>query len=233
MMETIVLNKEAGEFKTIKKEWQDKAAKTTIETLSDFLKELTEHYQHDYGTICHATAIAAIAAANAVNHSSQGGISGFQAGCIMWGFITRWNHSDNKTGMKLVDYDNFLYPQYEDEFDKTLDVDAWERIQKEATALIDEADRKHIRYLAATEQYNKDLTNFVAKYPDYYEKKEHYDPLGLGTGDQWDAEAKKKESGFEFAPKEPYEPINEASPVYRHWQSIKNGIVPFGYNLTA
>jgi len=231
MSNKIALKEGTEEFLAIKKGWQKKAGEATIKSLPGFLTELTEKYQHDYGTICHAVAIAAQAAAKAMDHGPQGGITGFQAGCIMWQFIREWNCSDNKTGMKLVDYDNFLYPQYADKFDKTLSSDIWKSIQKEATVQVKNADEKYADYLKETEQYKKDIAVFVGEYPDYYENKEHYDPLGIGTGEQWEAEAKKKESGFEFAPQEPYCPVDSNSAVYIHWLSIINGKVPFGYTI--
>ena len=35
----------------------------------------------DYGTVCHAIALSAVA------RTAQGGITGFQAGAVMWEFI--------------------------------------------------------------------------------------------------------------------------------------------------
>ncbi len=140
MTSTISLAEGSEEFKVIKKEWEKKACEVTIDTLPEFLKELSEKYSHDYGTICHAVAIAAIAAAEAMNKSDQGGITGFQAGAVMWEFVRSWNNSGNKTGLRLMDYDNFLYPQYSDHFEKTLPPSAWESIQGEAAKNIKEAD---------------------------------------------------------------------------------------------
>lgn len=232
MKKSIALIEGTDDFNDIKAEWLDRASKATIETLPNFLKEITENYQHDYGTICHAMAIAAIASARAINASPQGGITGFQAGAIMWEFIREWNYSGNKTGLKLVDYDNLLYPQYEDEFEKAISSGVWENLQKEAKANIREANTKYATYLVAKEEYRKEIASFVEKYSDYYENREHYDKLGIGTGDQWEAEEKKMASGFEFAPQEPYEPINNGSNVYQHWQSIVDGVAPFGFKIS-
>lgn len=223
------LNESNPEFKAIKEEWLKKAKAMTIDGLPAFLKELTENYSHDYGTICHAVAVSAIAAACAVDHSPQGGITGFQAGCIMWEFIRNWNYSSNKTGLRIIDYDNFLYPQYEDKYQKTISKGTWKAIQQEAKTHIDKANREYADYLKACEQYKKDIAAFVTKYPDYYERRKYYDPLGMGNGEQWKAEEEKKASGFEFAPQEPYCPVNSDSPVYQHWLSIVNSNIPFGY----
>jgi len=185
MTNAIALDEGSEEFKKIKADWEKKAREVTIDTLPGFLKELSEQYSHDYGTICHAVATAAIAAAWAMDKSEQGGITGFQAGAIMWEFVRSWNHSSNKTGLKLVDYDNLLFPQYGDKFEKTISPYVWENLQKEAAKNIEEADAKHAKYIDDMEQYKKDIAAFVEKYPDYYENREHYDPLGIGTGDQW------------------------------------------------
>ena len=231
MKEKIRLDESSEEFKALKDEWMKKAKTATIETLPAFLEELTQKYSHDYGTICHAVSMASIAAAWAVAHSPQGGITGFQAGYIMWQFIKDWNYSSNKTGLRLIDYDNFLYPQYEDKYQKTLSPQIWQGIQQEAQAKMDKADADYAKYLLDLEQYKIDIAKYVEKYPDYYDNKEHYDPLGIGNGDQWDAEEKKKADGFEFAPQPPYDSVNENSPVYRHWVSIVQGEIPFGYSI--
>ena len=216
----------------IQKQWFKEAKGMTMDTLPGFLKKLTQDYQHDYGTICHAITAGAVATAWAMDRCPNGGITGFQAGCVMWGMIRQWNYSHNKTGLRLIDYDNFLYPQYENEYEKTLSPDTWAAIQKEAKANLKEADYKYEEYLWALEQYQIDIEDFVDRHPDYYERREYYDPLGMGTGEQWDAEEKKKASGFEFAPQEPYEPVRSDGAVYRHWKSIVAGTVPFGYTIS-
>ncbi len=232
MTNAIALDESSEEFKTIKQNWDKKSKAATLETLPDFLKELSERYNHDYGTICHAVAIGATAAAWAMNKSDQGGITGFQAGAIMWEFIRNWNYSSNKTGLKIVDYDNFLYPQYQDQFEKTLSASTWESIKEEAVKNIYEADNEYSKYLKNLNQYKIDIALFVEKYPDYTDNKKHYDHLGCGTSDEWDAEIKKKEDGFEFAPEKPFCPVNDTSPSYKHWVSIVDGVVPFGYVVT-
>jgi len=124
----------------IHKAWYETANEMTMEKLPDFLKELTEEYHHDYGTICHAIAAAAIAAAYAVNKSpcSGGGITGFQAGCIMWAFITHWMSWEDKS-LAMLDYENLLYPQYHKKF-TTISKDTWEWLQKKAQENLDERD---------------------------------------------------------------------------------------------
>ena len=57
----------------------------TPQQLADFVTWLDTHRQ-DYGTICHAMAAAAIAGASCMDHmpNADGGITGFQAGAVMW-----------------------------------------------------------------------------------------------------------------------------------------------------
>lgn len=115
----------------IQNEWYKEAKKQTVETLPEFVRHLTEDYSHDYGTICHAVAAAGIAAMCAVDNSPTGGITGFQAGCIMWQVIREWNFQNNKTGLKILDYDKLLYPQYKASF-ISISSKIWESVKKEA-----------------------------------------------------------------------------------------------------
>jgi hypothetical protein len=124
----------------VHKKWFEEAKMQTIDSLPNFLKKLSDNYIHDYGTICHAIVSAAIGAAWAMDKTDNGGITGFQAGCIMWGFIKQWNYSHNKLGLRLLDYDNILYPQYEDKFKNEITLEHWERIQEEAKNKLKEND---------------------------------------------------------------------------------------------
>lgn len=88
------ITEEAGVHKSGTKKQRSKRSKH----FQQFPKKLTEDYGHDYGTIGHAVAASAIGAATAVDHSPTGGITGFQAGAIMWEFIQHWTHEGNKCG---------------------------------------------------------------------------------------------------------------------------------------
>lgn len=94
--------------------WYAKAKEQRLETLQPFLEELAAH-AHDYNTICYAITAAAIGAAWAVERSPQGGITGFQSGAIMWEFIQQWQDLQDEP-LRLVEYRDMLYPQYEDRF---------------------------------------------------------------------------------------------------------------------
>ena len=115
----------------LEKEWFEEAAKVkTTDELVKFVNHILKDYVHDYGTACHAVAACALAGAW-VGCESEG-LSGYQAGFVMWDFILNWTKKGNKCGLKLVDYDKFLYPQYEHEFDKTIENEYWGKIQEEA-----------------------------------------------------------------------------------------------------
>ena len=113
------------------KEWFEKAKEIrNAEQLTEFAKELLEDTQHDYGTVCHAIAALAIGAAWYGAHSQ--GITGFQAGFIMWDFIKQWEYSDNKCGLRIIDFDKMLYPQYEDNFEKVITSKQFKKMQEVA-----------------------------------------------------------------------------------------------------
>ncbi len=129
--------KKITEEEGLQKQWYAEAKDMTMEKLPAFLKKLTTEFEHDYGTICHAIASAAIAAAWAVERTPQGGITGFQAGAIMWEFIEHWGVYQ-KGPLRILEYRNMLYPQYTDKFEKTISKNTWEWLQEEAQKLLTE-----------------------------------------------------------------------------------------------
>ena len=118
----------------LEKEWFKEAKKQTLETLPAFINHVMNDYEHDYGTVCHAISACALAAAYAANEcdGACGGITGFQSGFVMRDFIKEWSYPSNKTALKIVNYDDMLYPQYEHKFQKTMQKETWEGIQKAA-----------------------------------------------------------------------------------------------------
>lgn len=111
----------------------------TFDDLVAFLKEVEENYNAGYGTAPRAIAQAALAVGWYL--SSKFGITGFQASFVMWDFVRDWSKSDNKTGLKLVDYDEMLYPQYDYKFEKTISKSTWKELQKTAKEKLDNADK--------------------------------------------------------------------------------------------
>lgn len=119
----------------LEREWFEKARKcTSLEMFNEFYKELFTEINHDYGTVCHAVGALALAAANL--GASVEGITGFQAGFVMWDFIRQWEFPSNKSGINIIDYDDMLYPQYKSKFDKVISTHTWDSLRKEAERLL-------------------------------------------------------------------------------------------------
>lgn len=119
----------------------------TFDDLISFLQNVKEDCNTGYGEAPRAIAQAALATAWYL--SSEFGITGFQAGCVMWDFIRDWQYRDNKCGLKIIDYDKMLYPQYEYDFTKqTLYTDIFEEMQKEAKELLTNSKGAHPNVIA-------------------------------------------------------------------------------------
>lgn len=127
-----------SEKQHLEKIWFEEAIEQTIETLPQFINHIMNDYEHDYGTICHAIAACPLAAAWAANKHEQGHITGFQASFVMWDFIKEWMYSSNQSGLRLVDYDDMLYPQYENKFDKVISKETFDSIKKAAQERLEE-----------------------------------------------------------------------------------------------
>ena len=123
------------------KAWFAEAKKMKVEDLPDFIERVIHGYEHDYGTACHAVAACAIAAAWAVSGDSDIGLSGFQAGFVMWDFIKNWTKTSNECGLRLVDYDDMLYPQFAFKYEKTISRETWEKLKEEARRLLNDPDK--------------------------------------------------------------------------------------------
>jgi len=121
--------------------WYKEAKKMTIDELLPFINHLINDYEHDYGTICHALAAGAIATASAMNNSEQGGITGFQASAVMWEFIKHWSHYNGP--MRLVNYEDMLYPQYAYRFEKTISEATWKWLQNKAKKKLESSVKLH------------------------------------------------------------------------------------------
>jgi len=119
------------------KEWFEEASKIRNEKeFMEFSKKIMDSYSHDYGTCVHA--VSALALAGAWLGCNNLGITGFQAGCVMWDFIRNWNNKYNECGLKLIDYDLMLYPQYQYRFEKTISKETWEKLQEMALKNVSE-----------------------------------------------------------------------------------------------
>ena len=121
------------------KEWFKSAYDQTVETLPEFVNHLMNDYCHDYGTVCHAIAACAMAAIHAADNTElNGGITGFQASFVMWDIVKQMCFRGNETGLRIIDYDDMLYPQYEYKFDKTIDPGRFKLLQEVAQKNLNE-----------------------------------------------------------------------------------------------
>lgn len=108
------------------------AKKQTPETIGEFINKAMSIEDINYSTVVDCVAASAIAGAEAANNHKNGGITGFQAGYVMWQFVRNYLCEYNRCGLKLVDFDDMLYPQYKKRFEKVITKDVWENLQKEA-----------------------------------------------------------------------------------------------------
>lgn len=127
----------------IHKGWYIDARQQTLDSIEDFANHLMNDYIHDYGTVCHAIAALMMGMLHAANETKQGGLTGFQAGAVMWEVIKHMNYPTNKCGLRLIDYDDMLYPQYEYKYtNHKLSKETFEAMQKEAANRL-EKDSNH------------------------------------------------------------------------------------------
>jgi len=101
----------------IAKKWRDEAKKCKLDdgSLMKFLEKLAS-FNHGYSSIAYAMACAASAAAWAIEHSPQGGMTGFQWGHGSLMALRLLNYENNELGFRVQDFDNLLYPQYSHHF---------------------------------------------------------------------------------------------------------------------
>lgn len=120
----------------LEKEWFEEAKSVeSIEELSKFVDKMLNSYEHDYGTAVHAIAACSVACSWLGAHVE--GITGFQASLVMWDYIRNWTKTGNECGLRLIDYDDFLYPQYEYKFAKVISEEVWAAIQEGARKHLD------------------------------------------------------------------------------------------------
>lgn len=115
----------------IKKELQDKRKEIkTFDDLVEYLKDIKDNYGCGYGGAPKAIAQASVAVADYL--SSEFGITGFQASFAMWDFIRDYVYTGNKCGLRIINYDDMLYPQYGFKFQKTITSETFNALQRQA-----------------------------------------------------------------------------------------------------
>lgn len=96
-----------------------------------------ESHEHDYGTIVYACSAAAIAGFNVMNRSKQGGITGFQAGCLMWEMVRKFGMF-SEGPLRIQDFDQIRYPQYDDKWPVRITPASAAVLQERARKMVDE-----------------------------------------------------------------------------------------------
>ena len=106
----------------------------TIEEFGRFLEAMIA-FEHSYNTAVYAAAALMIGVLRVFDRSPQGGLSGFQAGAVFWELAPHLL-SVGKCGLKLVDWELLLYPQYAKHFEKTINNKAWGAVKKRAKEIL-------------------------------------------------------------------------------------------------
>ncbi len=89
----------------------------TFDQLVDFLEDVKEHY---YG--CERRVL----------------LAAIMQACLAVSWYLSKEFEIPETGLKLIDYDEMLYPQNGFKFEKTISSDTWERLQETAKRLLGE-----------------------------------------------------------------------------------------------
>lgn len=132
------ISEEDADFKSVREEWAKRAkACHTTDDLKAFVDELLSN-TYDYGSVVHACFAAAMAGFNVIERSPQGGITGFQAGCLMWMFVRQFSSHGPDAILHLRNWTMALYPQYEDEFAHEVDSKTMARLVEMAKAKLNE-----------------------------------------------------------------------------------------------
>lgn len=137
-----------------------KKAKHNIRTpndLRDFANELFGHVLgmkgEDYYNYS-GLAASALSLASANLCACVFSMSAFQMGCVMWDFIDNTILEEHDVGMRLVNYNDMLYPQYRYRFDRKIDKETWESLRGKAAELLskktpmDSGVKRHIKSIA-------------------------------------------------------------------------------------
>ena len=113
----------------------------SLDELMSYIQNIKDNYNIGYGTAPRAIAQAALATSWYL--ADVFGITGFQAGCVMWDFIRDWSFHGSECGLKIVDYDNMLYPQYDYKFQKTISKGTFEALQEAAKKHLEKSQFAH------------------------------------------------------------------------------------------
>lgn len=129
------INEKMNELELKKKLVEKRSEIRNFDDLIEFLTYVKDNCNCGYGEAPRSIAQAALAVSWYL--ASEFGITGTQAGYVMFDFIRDWQYRSNKSGLKIVDYDKMLYPQCEHDFQKTIYPWTWDTLQAEAKMLLE------------------------------------------------------------------------------------------------
>ena len=121
--------KKDGEIQQYTKKTLEKKRKDiqTFEMLIEYLRDIKDNGRYQsYGGVVSAMGQALLAVA--FFFAREFGITGFQASCLMWEFLREWSFPNNKSGLRIIDLDLLLFPQYDDRYKKFLIDSAQKRV---------------------------------------------------------------------------------------------------------
>lgn len=118
----------------------------TPEQLADFTDRLMTDYEHDYGTIIHAIWAAMMAAFYCLEHSDQGGITGFQASCLGRSALQEFMGVNGPA--RVLKFEEMLYPQSAERFAPQLSAESWNWLQEKAAESLQEQTAAHAQVRA-------------------------------------------------------------------------------------
>ena len=129
-------------------EWYELAKEVTEETLAEFVRHLMHDYEHDPQSQGHAVAACVLATA-IVGTKIQGRTIGL-VDTVADVFISRWVYPENQAGWILRNYDQMLLWFCSIEFEKRINKDTWEALQKEAAVRLPDSsdvDPREVEHL--------------------------------------------------------------------------------------
>lgn len=124
--------------------WYEDARHVTRENLNDFISSIMDRYDFDYGSYVYAITVCSIATAYACGQA----LSGYQASLVGLQFIEEWTYHNVKSGLSIRNWDDMLYPQYVERFEKIIPKEIWINLQKEAKTRFDDIinDTDRLKY---------------------------------------------------------------------------------------
>jgi len=129
----------------------------STDELAEFINFIG-NYPLDYGTVVYAQCAAMLAAQRVMNNGEQGGITDFQAGFIGWEMVEQFMHVGT-CGLSIVDWENMLYPQYAERFEKTIHRKTFETLQDKAKERLAEAETAGIGLHPEVRKHMESIVN--------------------------------------------------------------------------